>query len=119
MAIPSLAIADDDFLFRRLSPDHLNLDGTVNSNAYKLNEKPDPEISVDLSQLTTVREALNRAPGPQFKIGIIQAKDARTLGLNVRHDPRDDNPAHSVIEGNQTKANCRELARRTWLAALP
>jgi hypothetical protein len=116
--IAIVEISDDDFLFRRLASGHLNPDGTVNSNAYKRDGKPDPEVSVDLSKLTSVREALTRAPNLTFKIGILQARDARSLGLEVRHSPTDEDPAHSVIEGNQTKANCRLLAGKTWLAAI-
>jgi hypothetical protein len=59
VAAPASAISDDDFLFRRLSTlGHLNPDGTVNSNAFKKDGKPDPEISVDLASMTTVRQAL-------------------------------------------------------------
>lgn len=119
MAAPIVEISDDDFLFRRLSPTgHLNPDGSVNSNAYKRDGKPDPEISVDLSRLTTVREAQSRAPNNSFKIGILAARDARALGLTVRHAPTEENPAHSLIEGNTSKANCRTLAEKTWLAAI-
>ena len=117
MAIPIVEISDDDFLYRRLSLDHFNPDNSVNSNAYKLNGKPDPQVSVDLSRLTSVWETLSRAPGPQFKIGVLQAKDARALGLLVRHEPLDDNPAHSVIERNSSRSNCRDLAAKTWMAA--
>ena len=119
MAIPVVQIFDDDFLYRRLAPQsHLNPDGTVNSNAYKKDGKPDPEVSIDLSKLTSVGEALSRAPNGTFKIGILLAGDARSLGLRVMHSPTEDNPAHSVIQGNESKANCRLLAEKTWLAAL-
>lgn len=119
MPIPPVEIQDDDFLFRRLAPgSHLSPDGTVNSNAYKKDGKPDPEISVDVSKLTSVREAIARAPNPTFKIGILKAGDARALGLRVRHLPTEEDPAHSVIEGNTTRANCKLLAEKTWLSAL-
>ncbi len=39
------------------------------------------EVSVDLSRLTSVRETLSRAPDATFKIGILRASDARSLGL--------------------------------------
>lgn len=119
MAIPIVEIENDDFLYRRLAPtSHINSDGTVNSNAYKKDGKPDPEVSVDLSKLTSVREALARAPNPNFKIGVLKAKDVRDLGLQVRHRPTDEDPAHSVIEGNTSKVKCKLLAEKTWLAAL-
>lgn len=120
MPVPATAIDDDDFLYRRLSiKGHLNPDKTVNSNAYKRDGKPDPEVSVDLATLSTVRESLLRAPAPSaFAIGIIQAKSIRQLGLSVAHQPTEANPAHSVILGNNSKAHCRDLAAATWLAAL-
>jgi hypothetical protein len=116
--IAIVEIFDDDFLFRRLAPSHLNPDGTVNSNAYKRDGRPDTEVSVDLSRLTSVREALSRAPDATFRLGILQVRDARSLGLRVRHMPTDEDPAHSVVEGNQSKANCRLLAVKTWLSAI-
>jgi hypothetical protein len=117
--IPIVDISDDDFIFRRLSPTgHLNPDGTVNSNAFKKNGKPDPEISVDLSRLASVREAMSRAPNDTFRIGILHVAAVRALGFQVRHSPTDEDPAHSLIEGNQTKAHCKLLAEKTWLAAI-
>jgi hypothetical protein len=117
--IPIVEISDEDFLFRRLSPTgHLNPDGTVNSNAFKKSGKPDPEVSVDLSRLTTEREALSRAPNATFRLGILQVRDVRSLGLQVRHSPTDENPAHTLIEGNSTKANCKLLAEKTRLAPI-
>jgi hypothetical protein len=118
--ITVIAISDDDFLLRRLNrKGQLNPDKTVNSNAYKKAGKPDPEISVDVATLTTVRESLLRAPNPsEFTMGIIQTATVRALGLAVQHQPTDENPAHSVITGNASKATCRDLAKETWLAAL-
>jgi hypothetical protein len=119
VAIPIVEITDDDFLYRRLAPaSHVNPDDTVNSNAFKKDGKPDPEISVDLARLTTLQEAMRRAPNADFRIGILAARDAHDLGLRVTHQPTDENPAHSVIEGNASKATCRLLAEKTQLVAL-
>jgi hypothetical protein len=111
--IPPVEIADDDFLYRRLAPDHMNPDGTVNSNAFKRNGHPDPEPSVELERLTSAAEALARAPSPQFRLGRLRAGDVRALGLAVSHAPTEDNPAHSLIRGNNRKATCRQLAEIT------
>jgi hypothetical protein len=111
--IPAVEIVDDDFLYRRLGPDHLNPDGTVNSNAYKLGGRPDPEPSVHLARLTSEAEALAKAPGPRFRLGLLRAGDVRGLGFVVRHAPTEEDPSHSVIQGNDRKATCRQLAKLT------
>jgi len=116
---PVVAVLDEDFLLRRLSIlGHFNPDGTINSNAFKKDGRPDPQISVDLARMATVREALSRAPNDKFKIGIIQVRPVRELGLVVRHQPTPENPSHTIIEGNNSRATCRELARLTWLSTL-
>ena len=43
---PIETIADDDQLYRRLAPLHINPDGSVNSAAFKLCRLPDPPVSV-------------------------------------------------------------------------
>jgi hypothetical protein len=118
--IPVIAVSDDDFLYRRISlKGQLNPDRTVNSNAYKKNGKPDREVSVDVATLSTVRESLLRVPDTTaFTIGILQTRSVRELGLTVVHQPTEENPSHTVILGNASKGNCRDLANATWLAAL-
>jgi hypothetical protein len=106
-------ISDDDILFRRLAPDHLHPDGTVNSNAYKCGGKPDPEISVDLAKLTVESDAMARAGRPGFRLGLLKVRDIRALGLTVRHSPTPENPSHCVIEGSHSKTTCRQLAEIT------
>jgi hypothetical protein len=112
-------INDDDFVFRRLAPDHLYPDGTANSNAYKLGGKPDPDISVDLGKLTHEAEALARAGRPGFRLGVLQVRDVRALGLTVRHNPTPENPAHCVIQGNNSKKTCRQLTEITAVRIPP
>jgi hypothetical protein len=104
---------DDDLLYRRLVPDHLYPDGAVKSNAYKLNGKPDPSVSVDLEKLTNVKESLQRSRRGDALLGVIKVREVRALGLTVRHDPTDENPAHAIIEGNTTKTTCEQLAKLT------
>jgi hypothetical protein len=107
---PIVEIGDDDILYRRLGPDHVNQDGTVNSNAFKLHGRPDPEISVDLASVTTPEESLARAPNDRFRLGVLKAGAVRDLKLVVRHKPVDGNQSHSVIEGAKSKKEGRLLA---------
>lgn len=115
MPILPLQIADGDFLYRRLSADHLNPDGSVNSNAYKLHGHPDPEPSVDLAKLTSVQAAIAGAlaRGPKFRVGLLSVHNLRASGFDVIHKPTDTNPAHCVVVGNTQKATCRQLAKLT------
>jgi hypothetical protein len=113
------AIADDDDLYRRLAPDHIQPDGTVNSNAFKWGGRPDQSISVDLARLTSSDEALTRAPRPGCGLGLLKAGVARSLGFSVRHNPLPDNPSHALIEGENTRETCRALARATSVMIPP
>ena len=108
-----VAIDDDDRLYRRLVPDHFHDDGSVKSNAYKFNGKPDPSVSVDLAKLTTVEASIARGRRDDIQIGVLTVRDVKALGLTVRHDPTEENPSHTLIEGNTNKANCQALARMT------
>jgi hypothetical protein len=105
-----VVIDDDDFLYRRLVPDHLHEDGSVKSNAYKLNGKPDPSISVDLAKLTTLEESIARGRREDTLVRVLTVREVKALGLTVRHNPSEDNPSHVLIEGNQKKATCQALA---------
>lgn len=115
MPILPVQIADGDRLYRRLSPDHINPDGSVNSNAYKLHGHPDPEPSVDVARLTSVQAAIAGAlaRGPKFRVGVLSVRELRVSGFDAVHKPTDANPAHCVVVGNTQKATCRQLARLT------
>lgn len=110
-------IADDDDLYRRIAPDHVDPDGSVNSGAFKYRGRPANRISVDLARLTTPAAAL--APRPTFGLGSLTAGDPRRLGLAVHHEPIPGNTAHSVIEGQSSKAICRQMAEATSLIISP
>ncbi len=107
MVQPVLAIHDSDDLYRRLAVNHFRRDGTVAANAFMLSSKSrrdrmlDPDLSVDLSQLTTPEQSLERVGKPDQGIGALKAKLPRDLGLVVEHTPKEDNPAHSSIQGNE------------------
>ena len=112
-------IENDDELYRRIAAGHLGPDGKVTSAAFKLNGKPDHNISVDLAKLTSAEACLNRAPGPRFGLGVMVSRFPRSLGFNVKHDPLPDNLAHSLIEGQNNKEKCRLLADETKLIVIP
>lgn len=104
-----IAIDDEDDLYRRLAPSHINPDGTVNSSAFKRGKGYELSISVDLARLTTARESVDRAGRSGFKLGVLQAAMPRSLGLEVNHDPLPHNESHSLIEGHNDRE--RSLAR--------
>jgi len=101
-------------LFKRLPPIAVNADGTVNSAAYKLDKKPNPEPSLDLGRKTNgPYDALARAPKPGYGIGSITVKDIRDCGCDVEYRPEGGNDAHCVILGNKDRATARALAEKT------
>src|SRR5258708_1709931 len=69
-------IKDEDVLHRRIPPNYFKTNGTISSSAYKVNGRPDVEISVDLAYLTTIETTL--ADRPNFGIGSRSARDPRT-----------------------------------------
>ena len=113
----AVVIADDDDLYRRIAPDHVDPDGSVNSAAFKYKGRPANRVSVDLARLTTPLAAL--APRPTFGLGSLTAGSPRSLGLTVQHEPTSGNSAHSVIEGESSKSICRQLAEATSLIIAP
>lgn len=113
-----IVIQDDDLLYRRLHHTHVYEDGSVKSIAYMFNSKPDPEVSVDLARLTTPEESAGRGK-PGTGLGEIITRVPRTLGFNVEHRPIAGNPAHAQIEGQNTKALCRQLAEATRVIITP
>jgi hypothetical protein len=112
-------IADEDELYRRLLPMHINEDGTVNSAAFKRRGKLDTEISVDLARRTTMTETLDRAPHRGFGLGQLMAMSARQIGFDVWYDPQPDSGAHCLIVGENKKQRCRRLAEATVVCIVP
>lgn len=117
-ALPNVTILDDDSLYRRLHHTQVYEDGSVKSIAYMFNSKPDPEVSVDLARLTTPEESVGRGK-PGTGLGEIVTRVPRALGFNVEHRPIPENPAHAQIEGQSTKALCRQLADATRVIITP
>ncbi len=108
-------IQDSDDLYRRIAPAHMNRDGTINSGAFT--KRRGEGISVNLARLTTPEETLR--PRPTFGLGSLLAAIPRDLGLNVRHAPAPHNQAHSLIEGENTKAIRRQMAEAAVLFISP
>ena len=106
-------IEDDDELYRRIAPSFFKMDGSISSSAYKLNGRPDKEISVNLAYLTTVEKTLQDRPN--FGVGSLIARSPRDIGLDVVHDPQvnPDNESHSLIKGARTNEHCSRLAKAT------
>lgn len=118
------SIHDDDLLYRRFHPISLRLDGTVDSSAFTQHNsgEPDPEISVDLARKTTPEKTLADVPRALVNVlglGVLKAGDVRRLGFTVRHDPKQRNRAHTLIEGAKTEADCYLLAEITQVHTLP
>jgi hypothetical protein len=104
-------VEDGDALYWRLVEQFVKGDGSVSSAAFKVNSKPDNQISTDLARLTTPQESVNRVGRAGFLLGALLANGPRALGFEVRHDPLPDNPAHTLIVGENTNVRCRELAK--------
>jgi hypothetical protein len=105
-----IVIATEDLLYRRIFAQFVKSDGRVSSAAFKVNSRPDNEISVDLAKLTTPEESVNRAGRPGFLLGQLVTGGVRQIGFEVRYDPVPGNPAHSLITGENSNPLCRQLA---------
>ena len=109
-------IDPDDLLYRRLAPrNHIKPNGSVASNAYKRDGKPELEPSVDLAKVTTPEESVARAGNgkPGFRLGELRFGTLIDLGFKIRPTPTDIDPAHCVIEGNTSTNTCSLLAENT------
>lgn len=82
------AIADGDWLYRRIALNDLRSDGTVNRTAFMRNstpprkgKEPDPDVSVDLARLTTPARSLEIAGRPEQGIGRCKPSSHGVWGL--------------------------------------
>jgi hypothetical protein len=120
-------IGPDDLLWRHLRDVHIKEDGvTVASIAYLRDSKPDPELSVDISDMTDFAKARIYRTGtkdPGLGIGEIQAAHPINMGFPVRHspdtNPENPNPAHALILGGPNQTQARKLARQTKIVLYP
>jgi hypothetical protein len=115
----TIEIDDSDELYRRLAPDHVAADGrSVRRNAFRVNTGYPRQISVDLKRLTTSpRDVLQTRP--TFGLGVLRVSDVRALGFDVRYDPTPGNPAHCLIEGDNSRETADRLASVTRIVIPP
>lgn len=98
-------VAEEELLYRRCylpEKKYMNPDGTATSRAFKLREKDNGELSVDVESMTTAEKSV----GDKLKFFLfgIQNKDILEIvetKLSTYHDPLPDglNNAHAVIVG--------------------
>jgi hypothetical protein len=106
----------EDELYRRLHLTAVKGD-IVMPGAYNVDGDYPWEISVDIAKLLSSPKDSIRTK-PFHGVGAITVADVLELGLQVRHDPVEENEAHALITGN-TRANARLLAERTRLLIPP
>lgn len=110
-------IDNADGLYRRIFYQYVRKDGSISSSAYRVDGNPDCSISVYLARLTDHKAALSGYQ--KHGLGEIRAGYPRSIGFVVRHDPIADNYAHSLIEGQNSKTKCHQLAENTQLVVVP
>lgn len=97
------AVSLDDFLLRRgfNSPEHkyLNPDGSATSRVFKLREKDNLELSVDIESMTTHERSIGDSK--RFFLFRIANSVVQKFNLSSVHDPdlKNSNDAHAVILG--------------------
>jgi hypothetical protein len=117
-------IPDCDLLYRRIIWPYVKEGNEVASGAYINRKKSDPDVSVDLSSLSTPQETLARWP---LAAGVAQVVTGmvRTLTTGVARDPIEGNPAHALIirdpnlSNHQWKEVARKLAKASVWAIAP
>ena len=103
-------IPDEDYLYRRIHPNHYDPDADkISSAAFK----GGPETSVDWAKHTTPAKSIHKHP--THHLASIQAKIPRSKEQKVEHSPSLRNYAHSLIIGKKTTPIARYLAERSTL----
>lgn len=100
-------VSADEWLFRRsfsdLTKKYMNPDGTATSRVFKLREKDNGELSVDVKGMTTPSDSVGDTS--KFMLFEVANREVLGIGLSSFHDPCDlqthgfENPAHAVIIG--------------------
>ena|SRR5215213_7189846 len=76
---------------------YMNPDGTATSRVFKLREKDNGKLSVDVQSLTTPEKAIGDIS--KYVIFDLPNEAVLALGLESYHDELPDNPAHAIILG--------------------
>ena len=91
----------NEFLWQRtyFDPPHkyFNPNGSPTSRAFKLREKDDGQLSVDVKSLSTPEKSLGDSA--KFVLLEISAQAVYDLDLVAAYDPLPANPAHAFIGG--------------------
>ena len=114
-------IPNDSWLYRRIHWSLINPDtGEVSRSAFAL-RKGELGLSVDWDRYSTPEDARQRAKVPEDNaIGALLAGGVRQLpGHDVHHNPKPDNPAHSLIIGDNSPRARFHLARHLCNVVLP
>lgn len=103
-------ITTEDGLLRRIiiNPSYIKKNRQITSLAFKPRKVDVDGLSVDLERLTTPEDVI--IDRTKFRLARLQASVPMALGLNCIHAPREDNIAHSLIQGHFTTSICRQLA---------
>ena len=114
--MPVVEIPDEALLWRRVSHQMVKSCGTPQSNAFR--DNVDNKLSVHLATLANLQDFRERFPG--HGLAQIAASDARLEGLEVRHDPTEADPSHTVIMPSPDKKEARRLAKKSvWVIPPP
>lgn len=97
-------VSSQEWLYRRgynSTPlkKYMNPDGSATSRVFKLKEKDNGELSVDIKSLTTPEKAVGDTN--RFFLFELHNQEVEKLQLHTWHDPLPDgfNDAHAVIIG--------------------
>ena len=96
-----LFVPASEFLWRRtyFEPPHkyFNPNGSPTSRAFKLRERDNGELSVDVKSLSTPEKSVGDAS--KFMLLEIPAQVVFDIDLTACFDPLPENPAHAFIGG--------------------
>ena len=101
-------IPDEEQLYRGILPYHIKEGGIVSSGTFIT--RPDPNVSVDRSSLSTAQDSLLRLPKSEA-LAQLGAGSVRKVTSGVASAPTEANPAHALIIRNPL------LSRGDWKRA--
>jgi hypothetical protein len=109
-------ILDEDFVLRRIPtflPSYIKPDGTISSRAYQ-KKRDEDGVSVDLERLSSYEKAiLGDRRFRLLKINVEVIRKDINDGLDVVHNPQQDNDAHCLITGNITESKQKQLLKHS------
>ena len=98
--VTALPICDEDNVLRRIPthlPNYIKPDGSISSLAFSLRKNGDG-LSVDLERLSSFQKAtLGKSNFRLLRVNVGDIRNKINDGLDVIHNPMEDNVAHSLI----------------------